>query len=98
MPAEVFSHVAVHLSGTTLAATRITANGHLALPEHVRETLQLSPGDAVEFGVNANGDVVLRKAPTESADGGRGQPVHPRREAQMRRRAAELIALLRGLD
>ena len=76
-------------------ATRITANGHLALPKHVRETLQLSPGDAVEFGVNDNGEVVLRKAPAESAD---GQSVHPRLERQMRRRAEELIALLRGLD
>jgi AbrB family looped-hinge helix DNA binding protein len=76
-------------------ATRITANGHLALPKHVRETLQLSPGDAVEFGMNDNGEVVLRKAPAESAH---GQPVHPRLEAQMRRRAEELIALLRGLD
>jgi len=79
-------------------ATKITANGHLALPKHVRETLELSPGDAVEFGVNGNGEVVLRKAPAESADDQYGQPVHPRLEAQMRRRAEELIALLRGLD
>jgi AbrB family looped-hinge helix DNA binding protein len=85
-------------AGLAGMATKITANGHLALPEHVRETLQLSPGDAVEFGVNGNGEVVLRKAPAESADGQRGQPVHPRHEAQMRRRAEELVALLRGLD
>jgi antitoxin PrlF len=77
-------------------ATRITANGRLALPKHVRETLRLSPGDAVEFHVRADGEVMLRKAPAESP--GSRQDVHPRLEAQMRRRAAELIALLRGLD
>ena len=79
-------------------ATKIAANGHLALPKHVRETLELSPGDAVEFGVNGNGEVVLRKAPAEPADGERGEPMQPRLEKQMRRRAEELIALLRGLD
>ena len=79
-------------------ATKITANGHLALPKHVRETLELSPGDGVEFHVNGEGEVVLRKAPAEAADGEHGERMQPRLEKQMRRRAEELIALLRGLD
>jgi AbrB family looped-hinge helix DNA binding protein len=83
-------------------ATRITPQGQITLPRRVREALGLTVGDRVEFGLNANGEFVLRKAPevTPSAGAHRheGPPVHPRAEAQMRRRAAELLALLRGLD
>ena len=82
-------------------ATRITNGGRVTLPRRVRAALRISPGDAVEFHLNANGEVVLRKASvTVIAPAGRratrGMP--PRIEAQMRRRAAELLALLRGLD
>jgi bifunctional DNA-binding transcriptional regulator/antitoxin component of YhaV-PrlF toxin-antitoxin module len=65
----------------------------------VRAALRLSPGDAVEFHLNGNGEFILRKASVIAAVGRRaprGMP--PRVEAQMRRRAAELLALLRGLD
>ncbi|HEV3181235.1 MAG TPA: AbrB/MazE/SpoVT family DNA-binding domain-containing protein [Steroidobacteraceae bacterium] len=73
--------------------------GQVTVPKPVREALRLSPGDALEFQVNGNGEVVLRKAPSATPTGGRrGGHVHPRVEAQMRRRAAELLALLRGLD
>lgn len=88
-------------AGLAGMATKISANGQLALPRHVRERLELSPGDTVEFDLNGEGEVVLRKAPAEAADAAdaqRDQPVHTRLEAQMRRRAEELIALLRGLD
>ena len=79
--------------------TRITIKGRVSIPRRVREALLLSPGDAVEFQLNGNGEYVLRKAPAIAARARRTkQPVHPRVEAQMRRRAAELLALLRGLD
>ena len=59
----------------------------------------LSPGDAVEFVVNGTGEVVLRKAPAAAPTGGRrARTMLPKADAQMRRRAAELLALLRGLD
>jgi antitoxin PrlF len=77
-------------------ATRITIRGQVTVPRRVREALRLSVGDAVEFQLNGNGEFVLRKAPPPSQAGGRRD--HPRVEAQMRRRAAELLALLRGLD
>jgi bifunctional DNA-binding transcriptional regulator/antitoxin component of YhaV-PrlF toxin-antitoxin module len=65
----------------------------------VREALRLSPGDAVEFQLNGNGEFVLRKAPAIAPEGRRGtRRLHPRVQEQMRRRAAELLALLRGLD
>ena len=80
-------------------ATRITINGHVTIPKRVRQALRLAPGDAVEFHVNDNGEVSLRKAAPAPANGAsRARRVNPRAEAQMRRRAAELLALLRGLD
>ena len=80
-------------------ATRITIKGSVTLPRRVREALLLSPGDAVEFHLNGNGEFVLRKAAAIAPAGRRAtRPVHPQLEAQMRRRAAELLALLRGFD
>jgi antitoxin PrlF len=79
--------------------TRITIKGRISIPRRVREALLLSPGDAVEFQLNGNGEYVLRKAQAIAPRARRAKrPVHPRVEAQMRRRAAELLALLRGLD
>jgi AbrB family looped-hinge helix DNA binding protein len=80
--------------------TRITVKGQVTIPKRIRELLQLSPGAWVEFEVNTHGEILVRKVqelPARSARR-RGRPVHPRVEAQMRRRAAELLALLRGLD
>ena len=79
--------------------TRITIRGQVTLPRRVREVLLLSPGDAVEFQLNGNGEFVLRKALVVAPAGRRARRrPQPRVEAQMRRRAAELLALLRGLD
>ena len=80
-------------------ATRITIRGQVTVPKRVREALRLSSGDGVEFQLNGNGEFVLRKAPVAAAaNGRRGRREPPRAEAQIRRRAEELLALLRGLD
>jgi antitoxin PrlF len=80
-------------------ATKITNRGQVTVPKRVREALRLSAGDAVEFQLNGTGEVVLRKAPGIAPGERRGtRRENPRVEAQMRRRAAELLALLRGLD
>jgi AbrB family looped-hinge helix DNA binding protein len=80
-------------------ATRITNAGRVTIPRRVRAALRVSPGDAVEFHLNDNGEFVLRKASTTAPAGRRATRGMPARvEAQMRRRAAELLALLRGLD
>jgi antitoxin PrlF len=80
--------------------TRITLKGQVTIPRRIRELLQLSPGEWVEFEVNTRGEILVRKAQELAARSARrrARPVHPRVEAQMRRRAAELLALLRGLD
>jgi AbrB family looped-hinge helix DNA binding protein len=80
-------------------ATRIRANGQLTVPQRVREALGLAPGDRVEFQLSGSGDVLLRKAPARRHDPRpRSGRLHARTEAQVRRRAQELLALLRGLD
>jgi len=80
-------------------AIRITIRGQVTIPRRVRHALLLAPGDAVEFHRNGDGEFVFRKAPAIAPAERRGmRRVHPRGEAQMRRRAAELLALLRGLD
>ena len=71
----------------------------MTIPKRIREVLHLSPGDYVEFDVNTSGEIVVCKhAQPARSTRTRARPVHPRVEAQMRRRAAELLALLRGLD
>jgi len=80
-------------------ATRIRANGQLTVPQRVREALGLAPGDRVEFQLHGSGDVLLRKAPArQHTPRPRSARGHARTEAQVRRRAQELLALLRGLD
>jgi len=71
-------------------STRMTRKGQVTIPRKMRQLLRLSPGDAAEFELNAAGEVVLRKAL---------EPKLPRRRVvQLRRRAAELRSLLRGLE
>ncbi len=48
--------------GSTRArASRVSAKGQVTVPKEVRDHLGIGPGGAVTFGVNADGDVVLRK-------------------------------------
>jgi antitoxin PrlF len=78
-------------------ATRITVKGQVTIPKKIRDMLRLRPGDGVEFTPNARGEVVVSKA-APAADPRAPVVPHPRSEGQMRRRAEELLALLRGLD
>ena len=85
-------------------ATRITIKGQVTIPKSVREALCLSAGDGVEFTPNGSGDFVVRKAQPPSPAPAAVEPpprsrlLPPGAEEQTRRRAAELLELLRGLD
>lgn len=81
-------------------ATRISAKGRITLPRKVCEALRVGPGDWLQFAVNRSGEVVVHTAPSETRPATRVRDARDsaRLEAQMRRRAAELLALLRGLD
>ena len=40
-------------------ATTLTTKGQVTIPKHIRDAMQLRPGAAVEFSVNATGELVL---------------------------------------
>jgi antitoxin PrlF len=42
--------------------TTLTVKGQVTIPKHIRDALGLTPGSAVDFAVNADGEVVVQKA------------------------------------
>ena len=78
-------------------ATTMTVKGQVTIPKKVREALQLSPGDSVDFDVNREGEVVVHKAGAR-ARAKRDRFDSARGKAQLKWRTDELMALLRGAD
>ena len=78
-------------------STTITVKGQVTIPKKVRDALHLAPGDQVDFEVNADGDVVVRKAGGR-AGGKRDRFESVRGKAQVKWRTDDLMALLRGPD
>ena len=78
-------------------ATTMTVKGQVTIPKKVRDSLNLVPGDGVDFDVNREGQVVVQKAgarPTSKRD----RFEAARGKAQVKWRTDELMALLRGAD
>jgi antitoxin PrlF len=79
-------------------ATTLTSKGQVTIPKHIRDAMRLLPGSAVEFSVNAAGEVVLHppkpykgaRAPTRD----RFDAVRGRADVQWR--TDELMKLLRA--
>ena len=75
--------------------TTMTVKGQVTIPKKVREALHLTPGDAVDFAVSREGQVLVQKAGVRPAarrdrfDAARGK-------AQVKWRTSDLMALLRG--
>ena len=67
-------------------STTLTVKGQVTIPKPIRDALGLTPGSAVDFAVNREGQVVLHKA--ASAPGQRGK-------ADVKWRTKDLMALLR---
>lgn len=78
-------------------ATTMTVKGQVTIPKRVREALRLSPGDAVNFDVNRDGQVVVHKAGARP-NSKRDRFESARGKAKVRWRTDELMALLRGTD
>lgn len=76
--------------------TTLTSKGQVTIPKKVRDALHLQPGSAVEFAVNADGEVVLRKAGRRPAAVKRDRFDAARGTAQIKWRTDELMALLRS--
>jgi antitoxin PrlF len=81
-------------------ATTLTSKGQVTIPKRIRDAMHLVPGTAVEFSVNAAGEVVLHPA----RPAGRGRKPTPDRFDAVRGRADvpwrtdALMKLLRGDD
>jgi AbrB family looped-hinge helix DNA binding protein len=80
-------------------STTLTTKGQVTIPKRIRDALRLLPGTAVEFSVNAGGEVVLHP-PRPSGKRGphkdRFDAVRGR--AEVRWRTDELMKLLRADD
>ena len=77
--------------------TTLTSKGQVTIPKRIRDALALLPGTAVEFSVNAGGEVVLH--PPRAGKGGRQARKDRfdavRGKADVRWRTDELMKLLR---
>ena len=78
-------------------ATTLTSKGQVTIPKQIRDALSLAPGAAVEFAVNDEGDVVLRKAAARTARK-RDRFEAVRGKADVKWRTDALMSLLRGPD
>jgi antitoxin PrlF len=78
-------------------STTITSKGQVTIPKRIRDSLRLEPGSQVDFDVNSEGDIVLRK---------KGSPQKAKADrfdavigtADIKWDTDELMALLRGDD
>lgn len=76
--------------------TTLTSKGQVTIPKKVRDALHLEPGNAIEFAVNPDGEVVLRKAGRRAGGIKRDRFETARGTAQIKWRTDELMALLRS--
>jgi antitoxin PrlF len=79
--------------------TTMTIKGQVTIPKKVRDALRLSPGDGVDFDVDSEGQVILRKAGAHPViDSAPDCFEAARGKAQVKWRTDELMALLRGTE
>lgn len=77
--------------------TTLTSKGQVTIPKQIREALHLSPGCAIDFALNRDGDVVIRRSDpgtvqkTDRFESARGK-------ADVKWRTDELMSLLRSDD
>ena len=77
-------------------ATTLTSKGQVTIPKRIRDALHLQPGTAVEFSVNAGGEVVLQPSrPARKAGPRKDRFDAVRGRADVRWRTDELMKLLR---
>lgn len=75
--------------------TTLTSKGQVTIPKRIRDALSLAPGCAVDFAVNRDGELVVRKlgaSPKRKPD----RFEAARGKADVKWRTDDLMALLRG--
>ena len=78
-------------------STTLSVKGQITIPKQIRDTLGLKPGMLVEFVVNQDGEMVIRKVEVFS-DRKPDRFEAVRGKADVMWRSKDLIALLRGED
>ncbi len=80
-------------------STTLTVKGQVTIPKQIRDALGLTPGSAVDFAVNRDGQVVLHKAAeTKGKKAAKLQSDRfdaVRGKADVKWRTQDLMALLR---
>lgn len=82
-----------------IMTTTMTSKGQVTIPKPIRDALHLKPGAAIEFSVNAQGEVVLHSGKPKMGKAvtiDRFEAV--RGKADIKWRTDDLMALLRGDD
>ncbi len=75
-------------------STTLTIKGQVTIPKQIREALGLTPGASVDFAVNDQGQVVIRRA--DEVKGRKADRFEAARgKADIRWRTKDLMALLR---
>lgn len=80
--------------------TTLTVKGQVTIPKQIRDAMGLTPGTAVDFALNREGQVVLHKATiAKGRSTAKPQPDRfdaARGKADVAWRTKDLMALLRG--
>lgn len=74
--------------------TTLTSKGQVTIPKHIRDALHLEPGCAIEFRINRDGEVVLKRPDERRGEDDRFERM--RGKADVKWRTDDLMALLRG--
>jgi AbrB family looped-hinge helix DNA binding protein len=79
-------------------STTLTVKGQVTIPKPIRDAMGLTPGTAVDFAVNRDGEVVIHKARSDKGKAAKTTPDRfeaARGKADVPWRTDELMALLR---
>ena len=77
-------------------STTVTSKGQVTIPKAVRDRLNIRPGNAVEFELTPDGQVVLTKAGKKSATPRKGRFDRIRGIMKSDLTTDEIMALMRG--
>ncbi|MDI3515852.1 MAG: antitoxin PrlF [Rhodocyclaceae bacterium] len=76
--------------------TTLTSKGQVTIPKHIRDALHLEPGCPIEFRINRDGEVVLKRPDERRGEDDRFERM--RGKADVKWRTDDLMGLLRGDD
>jgi AbrB family looped-hinge helix DNA binding protein len=79
-------------------STTLTSKGQVTIPKRIRDTLGLGPGSQVDFDVDEQGRIIIRKAAGKAVRRPRGRDRFDRvrGRATVKWKTDDLMRLLRG--